>query len=1425
MGRGASAAGIDSIAIGPESVASGADSIAVGSGADGDADNTIAVGTNAVANEVNDIALGTDAVATGNANGSALAIGAGNVASGAGAVAIGDPSTATGDGAIAQGLDSTATGDGTVALGNAAMAGGGGQGVGVPGTAAQGAVSIGYQTEAVGQGSVALGNASTAQAAGSLAFGNGANAAVGDGVALGSGSVASRAAGVAGYVPTGADVGAIVATQGTLGAVSVGDAGNGEFRQITGVAAGTEDSDAANVAQLRAVDETANAGWDISADGANQTNVGPGDTVDLNNTDGNIVVSKASTSNDVTFDLADDISVTSLTAGNSILSNGGLTIADGTNTTTVGADGVTISGGPSVTSAGIDGGGNQIANVAAGTAATDAVNFGQLEALGDTPMTFAGNVGSADRLLGETLTIQGAASRPGTYSGANLSTTVDSAGVVNLEMTDQPQFGDVIINDAGSGRIAGVAAGVNDTDAVNVSQLTALGNSTADALGGGSSYDPVAQTMIADLSVQGTSFNNVQDALDAVSARASAGFDISAQGANASNVAPGDSVDLNNADGNIVVSKGSTSNDVTFDLADDISVTSLTAGNSVLSNGGLTVANGTNTTIVGADGVTISGGPSVTSAGIDGGGNQIANVAAGTAATDAVNVSQLNLAQDQINQNTSDIIDLDGTITDIAGDTSDTYVDLNGQGIRYARTNETGLPEADAYAQGEGSTAVGYNATSSATDGLALGRDSLVSVDTGVAIGSGSVSNRPVIGEQGTLAGGLVEFDTTDANLLGAVSLGNEDDGTLRQVTNLADGTRDHDAVTLRQLANSISAVSASSTRYFHANPGDPLNEDPDSVAAGDRSIAVGPNTVVNGDNGIGIGNGAIVNQDAAGGIAIGHNAEISGSESLAFGSNSITNAGEAIAIGAGASAQHVASLAIGSNALTSVGAQTDYAGYGLDAPQTSVGEVSFGRDGEERQLTNVAAGSADTDAVNVSQLRAVDESLDDLADRTVVYDGAPGDPKDTITLASSTGTTITNLAAGEVSGASTDAINGSQLYGLSQSIADNLGGGSTVNPDGTISNPIYNIQGNQYTNVGAGFEAIDQSITNINDQLTDINQGGGITYFRANSSLADASANGTDSVAIGPESVANGDSSLAAGHGAAAGSEGAVALGQGAQANNANDVALGSGSVTSEAVGTSGTTINGNNYDFAGATPTGTVSVGDAGSERTITNVGAGRVSADSTDAVNGSQLHSTNTALESLADQIDNVGGAVENVVQYDTNPDGSRSNSITLQGGDPNAAVEIRNVGRGVRDTDAVNVAQLNDGIDGANKYTDERVTYAIDTANSYTDEVAATTLSEANAYTDQRFNQLNEELGGIQREARQAAAIGIAAASLRYDDRPGKLSVAAGGGLWRSEGAFAFGAGYTSENGRLRANLSGTTAGDDWGVGAGASFTLN
>ncbi|MDH1013082.1 hypothetical protein N5C80_30515, partial [Pseudomonas nicosulfuronedens] len=136
-----------------------------------------------------------------------------------------------------------------------------------------------------------------------------------------------------------------------------------------------------------------------------------------------------------------------------------------------------------------DTGGTTITNVAAGVNDTDAVNVSQLNDLADTPITFAGNSGSVDKKLGDTLAIQGEGSTAGTYSGANLKTLVDANGVMQIQMAEAPKFGDVTINADGSGKITGLTAGTDATDAVNVSQLT---SATQDAV----QYDDPSHTTI-----------------------------------------------------------------------------------------------------------------------------------------------------------------------------------------------------------------------------------------------------------------------------------------------------------------------------------------------------------------------------------------------------------------------------------------------------------------------------------------------------------------------------------------------------------------------------------------------------------------------------------------------------------------------------------------------------------------------------------------------------------------------------------------------------------------------------------------------------------------------------------------------------------------------------------------------------------------
>ncbi|ECH0152830.1 autotransporter adhesin SadA [Salmonella enterica] len=324
------------------------------------------------------------------------------------------------------------------------------------------------------------------------------------------------------------------------------------------------------------------------------------------------------------------------------------------------------------------------------------------------------------------------------------------------------------------------------------------------------------------------------------------------------------------------------------------------------------------------------------------GTNKITNVAAGEIAsdsTDAVNGSQLYETNMLISQYSE-------SISQLAGDTSETYITENGTGVKYIRTNDNGLEGQDAYATGNGATAVGYDAVASGAGSLALGQNSSSSIEGSIALGSGSTSNRAIttgIRETSVTSDGVViGYNTTDRKLLGALSLGTDGE-SYRQITNVADGSEAQDAVTVRQLQNAIGAVTTTPTKYYHAN-----STEEDSLAVGTDSLAMGAKTIVNADAGIGIGLNTLVMADAINGIAIGSNAR----------------------------ANHANSIAMGNGSQTTRGAQTDYTAYNMDTPQNSVGEFSVGSEDGQRQITNVAAGSADTDAVNVSQLKVTDAQV-----------------------------------------------------------------------------------------------------------------------------------------------------------------------------------------------------------------------------------------------------------------------------------------------------------------------------------------------------------------------------------------------------------------------------------------------------------------
>src|SRR5690606_28303259 len=343
--------------------------------------DAIAIGTGALANAKNATSLGSAASATAE---QALAIGDGSAVSGRQASALGAGNSVTAEKGLALGAANAINGAGSGATGNSnTVSGNDAQVVGNANLVAAGTAGAFGNDNTLGSaaaGSRIIGNGNSLAVADAFIMGNRASVTVAGGVALGSGSQSAAGANVIGYQPNGnatAANNAIVATRSTTGAVAVG--GNGTRRQITGVAAGTADTDAVNVAQLKAT------GWNVRTDGDAATHVstGQGNTVDIGlaNGENNLTVTRTSANGNTVIDYALkknlDLGTTgSVKMGDTVINNAGVAVGPHV---ALGNTGLVIANGPSVTTGGINAGGKTITNVAAGVNGTDAVNVDQLK--------------------------------------------------------------------------------------------------------------------------------------------------------------------------------------------------------------------------------------------------------------------------------------------------------------------------------------------------------------------------------------------------------------------------------------------------------------------------------------------------------------------------------------------------------------------------------------------------------------------------------------------------------------------------------------------------------------------------------------------------------------------------------------------------------------------------------------------------------------------------------------------------------------------------------------------------------------------------------------------------------------------------------------------------------------------------------------
>ncbi|MDN6859917.1 hypothetical protein QO207_25290, partial [Pseudomonas sp. CAN2814] len=1144
--------------------------------------DSIAIGMEATTTGSNDIAIGTGSY-TGRPPSGAGADGLGSIAIGADAMAL-TGSTAIGNQAKTLKEDQVAIGHGATV----SDTGGAGTAIGARAmVTGNSGVAIGNTTTASGSQSLALGTLASATGDRSQALGYAANANKVNSTAIGAYSVTRFGA------QTGYTAAVLTAPQNSIGEVAVGTA-TGQ-RTISGVAAGKDDYDAVNVKQLLAVSAGSTSDavkYDSSAhdkvtlggaDGTTITNVAAGelsaDSTDAVNgsqlfdTNENV----ANIDNRVT-NVEGDIT----TMGDSIANNT-------TNIDTLQQDALQWNEtlGAYDASHGT-GDAQKITNVAAGELSadsTDAVNGSQLF---DTNENVANIDNRVTNVEGDITTIQG--------DVAGNTTNIDALQQDALQWNETLGAYDASHGTGDAQKITNVAAGelsADSTDAVNGSQLFATNESISNLSGD-------ITNIAGDVTTLGDTITNINEKGTKYFHANSTGADSEATGVDSVAIGMGAAA---SHDGSIALGAGSIANGSTLSKEaylvggtargevniGDRRITGLSAGaedsdavnvaqlkqvssESVASAVQYDGADHSKVTLGGADGTTIT------------------NVAAGELSadsTDAVNGSQLFDTNENVANIDNRVTNVEGDITTIQGDVAGNTTNIDALQQDALQWNET-LGAYDAsHGTGDAQKITNVAAGELSADSTdAVNGSQLFDTNENVANIDNRVTN--VEGDittiQGDIAGNTTNIDALQQDALQwNETLGAYDashgTGDAQKITNVAAGelsADSTDAVNGSQLFATNESISNLS--------GDITNIAGDVTTLGD--------TITN------------INEK---GTQYFH-ANSTGADSEATGVDSV-------AIGMGAVASHDGSIALGANSVAD-GSTLSKEAYLVGG--TAKGEVNIG----DRRITGLSAGAEDTDAVNVAQLKRV--ATESVAN-AVQYDG---DDHSKVTLGGADGTTITNVAAGELSASSTDAVNGSQLFETNENV---------TNLDGRVTNvegDIVNL-GDAITNNTTNIDALQQDALQWNETLGayDASHGTGDAQKITNVAAGELSADSTDAVNGSQlfdtnENVANIDNRVT-------NVEGDITTIQGDVAGNTTNIdALQQDALQWNAdLGA---------YDASHG----------SGEAQKITNVAAGELSADSTDAVNGSQLFATNESISNLSGDITNIAGDVTNLGDTITN-----------------------------------------------------------------------------------------------------------------------------------------------------------------------------
>jgi autotransporter adhesin len=1069
-------------------------------------------------------------------------------------------------------------------------------------------VSSAGAASASGSESVAIGGNAMATGANSLALGAGSTAKYNNSTAIG-----------------------VNATTDADNTVSVG--ARGAEMRITHVANGLNDTDAATVAQLNALQSKLQSTQQSS--GVKSLLLGAAVPV----------TSYIAVSSNVTGGGS-----TSASSDLNAMAIGPVAAATGVGALAVGSG--SAAGSDASTAVGTGAGVASVASTAIGYSAIVGANSANSLAIGYNSRansnntmalgSFASATSAGSVALGYAAFVNQSATN-GLALGLNASVSAVNGVAIGYNSVADRASAVSVGSSSKQSQITYVAAGTSGTDAVNVNQLSGV----TSIIGGGAAVNSDGTIKKPSFMIGGQTYTDVGSAINAAVSTGTANgvqYDTTAR----------TKVTLGGTSATNAVTLTNVANGVAN--SDAVNVAQLTAMGAAIGTSGVV----TNSFVAYDD--TTLGKISLKGSG----GTTITNVKAGaltSTSLDAVNGSQLY----QTNANVANVA---GNVTNVSNVVNNI---TNGGGIKYFHANST---LADSSATGTNSVAIGGAASATATNSVALGANSVAGRANAVSVGAVGSERQLInvanatngtdavnlqqlqamganVNSSGVVTNSFVAYDDTSK---GKVTLGGSGSTKAVTLTNVANGVANSDAVNMAQLTamggtidssgnvtnafvayddttlGKISLKGSGGTTITNVKAGALSSTSLDAVNgsqlystnANVANVAGNVTNLTNVVNNITSGGGikyfnaksTLADSSATGtnSVAIGGAASATATNSVALGANSVAGRANAVSVGAVGSERQLINVANATNGtdavnlqqLQAMGANVNSSGVVTNSfvayDDTSKGKVTLGGSGSTKAvtLTNVAAGVVSADAVNLGQLKQMGVTVDTSGNVTNAFVAYDDTTLGKISLKGSGGTTITNVMAGALTSASLDAVNGSQLYSTNANVT--------------------NVAGN---------------LTNLTNVVNNITSGGGIKYFNAKSTLADSSATGTNSVAIGGAANASATNSVALGANSVAGRANAVsvgAVGSERQLINVANATNSTDAVNLQQLQAMGANVNSsgvvtNSFVAYDDTSKGKVTFGGAGSTTpvTLTNLAAGAVTSTSSDAITGSQLYQT--------------------------------------------------------------------------------------------------------------------------------------------------------------------------------------------------------